>query len=419
MIRRDVELTYYVCASSRYRYFSAKNPEKPGDSAAWCAGILRYNGRCKPLCLVNETTNNWGVSVPEETLDITPARAADLETPAVLIDMDIMQANIDRMQSHCNALGLDFRPHIKTHKIPAIAQKQIDAGAVGIACQKTTEAQVFAEAGFYDIQIPYNIVGPVKTQRAVDLATFTRLTVAADHTLVLAGLSDAAKAMDMSLRVLLDLGTHIQRTGARPDEILTMAKRVEADEHLHFAGILIYPSNVQDRPALQETLHLLDKNGIGVDVVSGGGFGASLEAADVPELTELRVGTYVFGDWRSVQNGWALLEECAMTVAATVVSRPHGDRAIFDSGSKTLTSDVEDGLYGYVVEYPDARIYKLSEEHAHVDLSHCTEKPVIGERVHIIPVHTCVVTNMHDTLYGVRNGRIEAVWNVAARGRVR
>ena len=251
--------------------------------------------------------------------DALPTTPDELETPSVLINLDVMQANIDRMQLHCDTLGLDFRPHIKTHKIPDIAQMQIDAGAVGIACQKTTEAQVFAEAGFNDIQIPYNIVGSVKTRRAVDLATYNRLTVAADHTLVLAGLADAAKAMDMSLRVLLDLGTHIQRTGARPDEILTMAERVEADESLHFAGILIYPSNAQDRPALQETLHLLDSKGIGVDVVSGGGFGAALEADQVPELTELRVGTYVFGDWRSVVRGWALTEECAMTVAATVV----------------------------------------------------------------------------------------------------
>lgn len=345
-----------------------------------------------------------------------PTSVHDLETPAALINLDIMEANIARMQDHCNALGLAFRPHIKTHKIPAIAQMQIDAGAVGIACQKTTEAQVFAEAGFNNIQIPYNIVGPRKTQRAIDLATYNRLTVSADHPLVLAGLADAASAADINLRVLLDLGTHIRRTGAKPDEILAMAQRVEAEEQLHFAGLLIYPSDVEDRPVLQETLHLLNRAGIGVDVVSGGGFGAAQVADQVPELTELRVGTYVFGDMRSVVRGWCTLDDCAMTIATTVVSRADPDRAIFDSGSKTLTSDSEQGLYGYVWEYPEARIEKLSEEHAHVNLSDCAERPVIGERVHVVPIHTCVVTNMHDTIYGVRGETIEAVWKVAARG---
>ncbi len=342
----------------------------------------------------------------------------DLETPSVLIDLDRMEANIQRMQGYCNQHGLKFRPHIKTHKIPEIAQMQIAAGAVGIACQKLTEAQIFIDEGINDIQIPYNIVGPQNTARLADLSLYNRITVSADHPAVIAGLSDAAKANEISIRVMVDLVTEIGRTGAPVEEVVQLARKIDADDHLHFAGILVYPSNPGIRPYLQEALFDLNHAGIGVDSVSGGGLGASLTAHQVPEITELRVGTYVFNDWGSVRKGWAELENCAMTVLATVVSRPTSDRVILDSGSKTLSSDNFEGEYGYIVEYPEARIYQLNEEHAYVDMSACEDRPIIGERVHVVPVHTCVVTNLHNQIYGVHGDNLEVIWNVAARGMV-
>lgn len=346
----------------------------------------------------------------------------ELDTPSVLIDLDVMERNIRQMQAKCDALGLKFRPHTKTHKIPDIARLQLEAGAVGVACQKVSEAEVFAQAGFNDIQIPYNIVGEKKTRRLFDLAIFNRMTVSADHVSVVAGLADAAAAEDVNIRVLADLATDLKRTGAPADEIVAIAERVEKERHLHFAGVLVYPSDPSARPALQEALHRLDKAGIGVDIISGGGFGAARFADQMPELTELRVGTYVFGDYASVSKGWCALDDCAMHIAATVVSRPTTDRVILDSGSKTLAADrVNDG-HGYILEYPDARIYLLSEEHAHCDFSACDDRPVIGERVHVIPVHTCVVTNLHNQIYGVRggvmDGDVEVTWPVAARGMV-
>lgn len=342
----------------------------------------------------------------------------DLETPSVLIDLDVMTQNIEQMQQRCTSLGLAFRPHIKTHKIPAIARMQLEAGAVGIACQKVTEAEIFVDAGINDIQIPYNVVGPKKTARLADLSIYNRIMVSADHPVVIAGLADAAKAAGITIRVMVDLVTDIQRTGAPVEEVVELAKKIDADENLHFAGLLVYPSNPSMRPAIQEALSQLNQAGIGVDTVSGGGSGAALHAHEVPELTELRVGTYVFNDWSCVSKGWAALENCAMRVAATVVSRPSSDRGILDSGSKTLAADrVQDG-HGYIVEYPGARIYQLSEEHAHVDFSACDERPVIGERVHVIPVHACVVTNLHNQIYGVRGETVEVVWPVAARGLV-
>src|SRR5690606_28185601 len=293
----------------------------------------------------------------------------DLETPSVLIDLDRMERNIRNMQARCDALGLAFRPHIKTHKIPDIARRQLEAGAVGIACQKVSEAEIFAGEGFHDIQIPYNILGERKTARLAALALHNRVTVSADHPTVIAGLSAAAAARDMTIRVMVDLETDIQRTGAPVERAVELAKQIDADPHLHFAGLLVYPSNATIRPALQEVLARLEQAGIGVESVSGGGTGAALQAHEVPELTELRVGTYVFYDWTSVVKGWTTLDDCAMRVRATVVSRPSETRAILDSGSKTLTSDTIDGGYGHIVEYPEARIYQLNEEHAYVDVS--------------------------------------------------
>jgi D-serine deaminase-like pyridoxal phosphate-dependent protein len=343
---------------------------------------------------------------------------SEIETPALLIDIDQMQRNIHAMQTRCNNLGIAFRPHIKTHKTPEIARMQLEAGAVGIACQKVSEAEVFAAAGFDDIQIPYNIVGASKTARLADLALYNRVTVTVDHLSVIAGLADAAKQDDMSIRVLVELATSLQRTGAQPSEVVTLAQRIEREEHLHFAGIMAYPSDPSAHPIIQEALDHLHRAGIGVDVVSGGGTGAAHHAHALPELTELRVGTYIFNDWTTVTNGWAALEDCALKVAATVVSRPSTDRAILDSGSKTLAADKAQGVHGCIVEYPEARIYQVNEEHGYVDFSACDERPTIGERVHVIPAHVCTAVNLHDRLYGVKSDEIEVIWQVAARGKV-
>jgi D-serine deaminase-like pyridoxal phosphate-dependent protein len=343
----------------------------------------------------------------------------DLETPSVLIDLDIMEKNIQTMQAKCDAIGLNFRAHIKTHKLPLIAQMQLDAGAIGIACQKTSEAMVFAEAGFTDIQLPYNILGEAKTNRLAQMAKMgVRLTVSADHPAVIEGLQAAAKRNGVRFNVLADIATHIKRTGTDVTGVLQLARMIHACEDLDFAGILVYPSDVSARPAVQEALAGLQAEGIPVNMVSGGGSGASLQMGDFPELTEIRVGTYVFYDWKSVSLGWATLDQCAMHVAATVVSTPSPDRVILDTGRKSLSSDSTGGEYGHLVEYPNARIYNLSEEHTHVDVSQCVNKPQIGERVHVIPVHTCVVTNLHNQIYAVRGETVEATWDIAARGLV-
>jgi D-serine deaminase-like pyridoxal phosphate-dependent protein len=340
----------------------------------------------------------------------------DLETPCVLIDMSIMENNIRQMQARCNLLGKDFRAHIKTHKIPQIAWVQVLTGAVGIACQKVSEAEVFADAGFDNIQIPYNIVGERKLDRLLALAKQTRLTVSADDLAVVAGLASAAARHDTRLRVMVDLGTTMRRTGAALDQIVPTARAIVQASHLDFAGVLIYPSTADNREMLQAALSNLSDAGIAVESISGGGMGGARDAELMPEVTELRVGTYVFNDWNSVRAGYCAPDDCAMRVRATVVSRPDADRGFLDAGSKTLSSDTDGSGYGHIVEYPDARIVRLSEEHAHCDFSACQSRPQVGEIVHVIPMHTCVVSNLHDHLIGVRGQDVIIDWQVKARG---
>ena len=342
----------------------------------------------------------------------------DLETPSVLINLDRMERNIAAMQKRCDDLGIQFRPHIKTHKIPAIARKQLEAGAVGIACQKVSEAEVFADAGFKDIQIPYNIVGESKTRRLAQLARRVKLAVTVDSVPVVEGIAAAARAADARIDVMVELVSLNERTGASPQDALELARAIAATDNLRFTGVMVYPSDAAIRPDLQKTLRMLVDAGIAVETVSGGGSGAILESHLIPELTEMRVGTYVFWDWGSVAQKMTTFDQCAMTVRCSVVSANEAHRVILDGGSKSIHSETVDGCFGYIIEYPAARIYKVNEEHGYVDFSACETMPSVGDIVHIIPVHTCVVTNLHNQIFGMRGDTVEEVWEVAARGLV-
>jgi D-serine deaminase-like pyridoxal phosphate-dependent protein len=342
----------------------------------------------------------------------------DLETPSILINLDIMENNIAVMQKRCDDLGVQFRPHIKTHKIPAIAQKQIDAGAVGIACQKVSEAEVFADAGVTDIQLPYNIVGAKKTRRLAKLAKRVKVTVTVDSKTALDGIASAAQEAGATINMMVELVSLDNRTGTTPEDAFELAQHIVNTDNLHFAGVMIYPSMARIRVRLQKTLSLLADAGIEVETISGGGSGAAREMHLLPELTEMRVGTYVFWDWGSVNKGWISFDDCAMRIRATVVSANEQSRVILDSGSKTVNAETVDGLYGYILEYPKARLHKVNEEHGYCDFSKCDTVPKVGDIIHIIPVHTCVVTNLHNQIYGVRGDDIVHVWDVAARGLV-
>jgi len=345
----------------------------------------------------------------------------ELETPVPIVDMDRMEANITRLQTYLNEHHIANRPHIKTHKIPAIAKMQIDAGAIGITCQKVSEAEVMADAGFTDILIPYNIIGVSKLSRLMALATQINISVTADSAFVIHGLSNAAGQAGLTLTVLIECDMGAQRCGVQsPQEAAELARLIGGLPNLHFGGLVTYPTNEHLDNFVRQTRSLIKDDGLQIERVSGGGTPAMWQAHTHPELTEHRAGIYVYGDRLSLRSGAVTLDTCALRVFTTVVSRPTPDRGILDAGSKSLSMDLH-GLegYGYICEYPEARIYSLSEEHGHVDFSACSRKPEIGEHVSIIPNHCCTVTCLFDEVVGARDDEVEVTWQVAARGTVR
>jgi D-serine deaminase-like pyridoxal phosphate-dependent protein len=351
-------------------------------------------------------------------------RIADLSTPRPVIDEDKLAANIHRVQSYMDEHGLNFRPHIKTHKIPALAVAQVAAGAKGINCQKVTEAEVFAAAGFEDILITFNILGPQKLDRLGALNDrISDLKVVADSDVTVDGLS-AHFSGRKPLTVLVECDTGGARCGVQtPEQAASLAKRIAAADGLTFGGILTYPKpQAADavEAFIQATLKQLEAEGIACPIVSNGGTPSLFDAHLVKSATEHRAGTYIYNDRQMILMGHCTEADCAMYIVATVVSRPNGDRAVIDAGSKALTSDLQGfSDFGLVVGYPEAKIASLSEEHGVIDLSACTgPRPQIGEKIFIIPNHTCVVSNLFDTMVFHRNGVVTRVEEVAARGLV-
>lgn len=355
-----------------------------------------------------------------------PAEGTPLEhiaTPMPVIDEDRLAANILRAQAYLDTHGKLFRPHIKTHKIPAVARQQMEAGAIGINCQKVTEAEVFAEAGFDDILITYNILGAAKLSRLKALnVRIGKLCVVADSSATVAGLAATFDAT-RPLSVLVECDTGGKRCGVQtPEAAVALAEEIAAAPGLRFRGILTYPApggvdKVED--FIVRTLALLAEKGIECPVRSSGGSPDFFSAHLVPSATEHRAGTYVYNDRSMVRAGHCTEADLAMHVLATVVSRPTPDRAILDSGSKALTSDLLGfSDYGQIVGFDGARIVSLSEEHAVVDLSGCDVRPEIGDIVKVVPNHTCVVSNLFDRMVFHRNGIVTRVEDVAARGAV-
>jgi D-serine deaminase-like pyridoxal phosphate-dependent protein len=350
--------------------------------------------------------------------------AADLDTPAVTVDLDIVERNIRRVQLDLDRLGIANRPHIKTHKIPALGRMQMQAGAAGITCQKLGEVEVFVDAGVADdILLTFNLVGRQKMERLMALSKrVKRLAVVLDNEVVARGLSEAGADHGADVPFLVECDTGFGRNGVQtPEEALGLARAGMRLPRLRFEGLMTFPNrDPSTRMFFQHAVELFKRAGIPLAVISGGGTPALTSVARFPMLTEHRAGTYVYNDVMVVAAGGATWDDCAMRVRATVVSRPAPARAIIDCGTKVLTSDLYTVTgYGHVMEYPEAAITSLSEEHGVVDLTRCAERPSVGDVVHVVPNHCCVVSNMVDEVYGLRAGAVEVVWPVAARGAVR
>ena len=344
---------------------------------------------------------------------------SDLDTPAYITDLDVMERNIAGMAARCREIDIPLRIHTKSHKIPEIAHKQLAAGAIGIACQKVGEAEAMVAGGVKDILIPYNIVGPQKVERLTRISRRATVTVALDSEDTARGIDVRAQKDECKVNVIIELDTGSRRCGAQsPEEALALAQKVMNMPGLDFKGFMTYPSRLEAKPFLDQTRELLDKAGIPAEMISGGGTGSEESSRDIG-CTETRSGSYLWEGMTRIGHSDDLNpERCACRMIVTVVSVPTADRMIIDGGMKTFTS-YPPTPYGHIVDHPHAKIYGMSVEHGHVDISACDHEFRVGDRLMVIPLHQEMCLNLHDELVAVRKGNVEAIWPVAGRGKVK
>jgi len=359
----------------------------------------------------------------------------DLETPVVLVDLDVLERNITRMAERARACGVRLRPHAKTHKVVEVGRRQIAAGATGLSLAKPSEAEVFAEAGFDDIFIAYPVVGADKARRLLALAgRLRRLAVGVDSVEGASTLASAFREARRSLDVMLKIDTGLHRVGVLPERALETARRLADLPGLRLRGIFTHAGHGYGEPTPDGVVQVarhegrtmaavaeeLRGAGIAIEEVSVGSTPTAREAMAQAGVTECRPGNYVYHDGSQVALGTCAPEDCAMTVLATVVSVPAPDRAVVDAGSKTLSTDPlrpNANGFGQVVGR-HSRLQRMSEEHG-VMVVEGGDSFRVGERVRILPNHACVVSNLHDVIIGIRGEAVETEMVVAARGRVR
>ncbi|MEO4001980.1 alanine racemase [Mesorhizobium sp. CAU 1732] len=340
----------------------------------------------------------------------------------MLIDADIADANLHRWQQRCDQAGLANRPHIKTHRTVAWALRQVGLGAKGVTVQTVGEAEMMCDAGIDDIFLTTNTLGSAKLARLGEVARRTRLSVVADSAAVVDGIAAAARSGNAQIRVLVECDTGGGRCGlADPQAIVELARHIDVADGLTFGGLMTYPAAGQranSEAALNAALSACRTAGLEVATVSSGGSPDMWSDEGLMPVTEYRAGTYIYNDRALLARGTATPAQCAMSILATVVSRPTPDRAIIDAGSKALTSDLLglDG-YGSVIEHPEAVIYQLNEEHGLIDVSSCAKPPKVGDRIHVLPNHTCVVSNLFDEVFIVSSGKLVGSLPVDARGK--
>lgn len=361
-------------------------------------------------------------------------KISEIETPAVLVDLDVMERNLERVARYARDHALRLRPHTKTHKSPVIARRQLDLGAAGLTVAKVGEAEVMMHAAPKDILAAYPVIGHRKLERLMALAGSTRVSVALDSMAAAHQLSDAARAQRREVGVLIEVDMGLKRVGVQPEEAAAFAKEVARLPHLRYEGVAMYPGHIKmmDETGLaavktlsnsvEALVDTLTASGLRPEIVSGGSTPALYHSHHVAGLNEIRPGTYVFNDRNTLALGSCARQECAATVLCTVVSTAQPGQVILDGGSKTFSSDRlatgADAGFGEVVEAPQAVFTKLMEEHGFLDVRRCDRAFEVGEQVHVLMNHVCVVMNLHEQVYGVRNGVVEEVWKVEARGKL-
>ena len=376
------------------------------------------------------------MTVAESRASTRATRIGDLDTPVALVDVNRLEHNIATMAGLAAAAGVAQRPHAKTHKTREVAERQVAHGAQGLTVAKIGEAEAFADAGFDDLFIAYTLIGEQKLRRVLALMERARIRFEVDSLAGAEGASAFFARHGTRAEVVVSVDGGAGRCGtASAQDAIALGERIAALPGLHLAGVMNYGNAylttiVDEQREIghrEGTLALeiagaLRENGIPVDVVTVGSTPTARHVLEIPGITELRAGVYAFLDLKQVSLNAGTLDQCALTILATVVSHARPDRYVLDAGIKTLAGeDYGWGTWGRPLDRPDLAITRATEEHGIIELPPGAADPGwrIGDQVRIVPNHACGCVNMHDELIAVDGEQVLERWPVIARGRVR
>ncbi len=355
---------------------------------------------------------------------------ADLDTPALLIDLDVLEANIAHVAQTCRAHGVAWRPHFKGHKTLEIAKKQLAAGAIGITCAKLGEAEILAAGGIKDILIANQIVGTIKIERLMRLLNTADPIVTLDSRENISELAKATWQRAKELRVVIEVNTGMNRAGVEPGEpVLALAAQIAQHPNLRLVGVMGWeahttaiPDPVTKEKAVATAIGLLTASadqcrraGHDMGIVSCGGTGTFLYCVKQPGVTEVQVGGAVMSD-EHYRGHYNIDMPVSLTILATVTSRPTPTRIILDAGRKAMSGDA---ALPRALNVPGVRDFWLSAEHARLELERPSDTPRIGDKVELVAGYTDTTVHLHEEIVALRKGQVEAVWKVAGRGKIK
>lgn len=363
---------------------------------------------------------------------------AGLRTPALVVDLDILERNLAEMAGICAAAGVELWPHAKTHRTVEYGRRQLAAGAAGLTVARLEEAEAFAAAGVARLLVAYPLAGAEKLARAGRLALQTDLTLAADSLAGAQAIGRHFHALGHTVPVFLIINTGMNRCGVHPHEGVALAREMASIAGIRLCGIMTHEGSVYEAENRADLVHrsgqaaeAMTRTGqqiraacVSLETISLGASASARLVAPVPGVTQLRPGIYAFNDLGQIGLGNATVATCAARVVATIVSHPAPDRALIDAGSKSLSSDRVPGRglarypgYGLLADRPGWELYRLSEEHGW--LRWTGDGPPyplqIGERVQIVPNHICSVFWNMGTSTGISQGTVVGDWRIIDR----
>jgi D-serine deaminase-like pyridoxal phosphate-dependent protein len=362
----------------------------------------------------------------------------ELDTPAALVDVDRMEANLRTTVEYCSRWNLAFRPHAKTHKSTYVARRQLELGATGVTVATLGEAEVLARVAD-DVLLAYPPVGPHRLRRLALLPDRVKLSVALDSAEVFLPLASTARDHGRPIDVLVEVDVGLRRVGVQSlAGVMDLARLIVETPGVRYRGLMLYPGHIRmpvpdQGPALAElsdqVAHLLgelEKADLAPEVVSGGSTPTLFRSHEIAGVSEIRPGTGIFNDRTTALLGACEWTDCAYTVLARVVSTTIPGQAVIDAGSKSLAKETVNATlpnpdmargYGCVLDQPELVVQALSEEHGVINLEGSSWRPSLGELVRIVPNHVCVSVNLAERLWQVQEDRVLGSWEVEARGR--